>query len=189
MKTHEIKEQSRVAQLTARELAAQSHFEVNPQVKLEPEDYLANDSILEEEEEEKELENGSIVYDHNGRAYRYYASESAYQAATGGPPEAPMNEPPFQWACHPEHQQTSSSGSSSNTGVFNRNPPLTSLPFQSGLGNAAPAALSSTMPTDHENGQRAPFEQWMPGRNGTFDISSGVSLNRPPALGNAGTTI
>lgn len=83
IQTHEISEQKLVAQLTSREQAEAHHFapEEDVQVKEEPEESgMVNVQL---HQDETELVNGSIVFDENGQAYRYYTSESEYQAAHG----------------------------------------------------------------------------------------------------------
>ncbi|KAJ9103804.1 hypothetical protein QFC21_002266 [Naganishia friedmannii] len=186
MKTHTVNEQARVAQLTARDLAAQSHFEVNPEVKLEPEDHPADDIL---EEEERELENGSIVYDDNGRAYRYYTSESAYQEATAGNlAETPTQDRANQCTGQQQQHQTSP-GSLSIDEIYNQDSPFVTMQLQSSLGNAAPVSFSPSIPAESRNGTyqelAAPFEQWMPG-NPALHISAGASLQQPLILGYAG---
>ncbi|KAJ9120070.1 hypothetical protein QFC22_002968 [Naganishia vaughanmartiniae] len=187
MNTHAINEQARVAQLTSRDLASQAHFEVNRGVKQEPE-YHDADNILEGEEDEKQLENGSIVYDDNGRAYRYYASESAYQAATSGD----VLDTPVQVQRNQQQIQQTTSSSLPSNGMYNQDSPFVSMQLQSSLGNAAPISISPSMPTDLRNDYHrelaAPFESWMPG-NGALNISAGVSLQRSLMLGNAGAAI
>ena len=81
-------------------------------------------------QDETELVNGSIVFDEHGQAYRYYASESAYQAAHGLNGLAPANPTRL-----PEPTVTHSADDDTTTAF--------SLGFR--LGNAAPPQ-TFTMP-------------------------------------------
>lgn len=81
-------------------------------------------------QDETELVNGSIVFDEHGQAYRYYASESAYQAAHGLNGLAPANPTRL-----PEPTVTHSADDDTTTAF--------SLCFR--LGNAAPPQ-TFTMP-------------------------------------------
>jgi hypothetical protein len=84
LQTHELKDQKLVAQLTSRELAEGHHFVPEEDVQVQQEPEVEPGLVrIHLHQDETDLVNGSIVFDEHGQAYRYYASESSYQAAYG----------------------------------------------------------------------------------------------------------
>lgn len=175
MQTHELKEQKLVAQLTARELAEAHHFapDEDVQVKEEPEEESGMVNV-QLHQDEQELVNGSIVFDENGQAYRYYKSESEYQAAqefeAGG---AATGAGYLQG--HIGHQDA----------IINQDS-ATSFPLEFRLGNAAPPppTMSFVMPP-------APLGRDLTVGSGSWDPAAKNGLQagdfaRNLAFGNAG---
>jgi hypothetical protein len=117
-------------------------------------------------QDEQELINGSIVFDENGQAYRYYKSESEYQAAHG------VGAVPLQ--VQTGHQEAITSDSA------------TSFPLEFRLGNAAPPPPTTTfiMPP-------APLGRDLASGSGSWDPTAKNGLQagdfaRSLAFGNSG---
>lgn len=155
------------------------------QVKAEPQEPTGMVNV-QLQDDQQELVNGSIVYDENGRAYRYYSSQSDYQAA--------------------QHLDMPIQGLSSDSSAMQDQPqlltpvPLThalptsatdfGFPLQAQLGNAAPSMSVMNDPSASDANQAGFSGLGMWTRDGAaMDMSDGISLPRPLALGNAGVSM
>lgn len=188
--THEVKDQERVAQMTSRELADSNDFEMEEQVhvKAEPEEATGMVNVRLQEDEQ-ELVNGSIVYDEDGRAYRYYASESEYHQAAQQQLDTPFQAqaPLFDSSAMSEHAHMHLPVPMTHESTTAADP---SFPLDCHLGNAAPpiSDMTDSLPTDASHAPFSGFGLWT--RDGApHDLSEGISLPRPLALGNAGFSI
>jgi hypothetical protein len=182
--THEFKDQQLVPQMTSHQETDATDFDMGEQVqvKAEPQE-LSGMVNVQLQDDQQELVNGSIVYDENGRAYRYYSSQSDYQAA--------------------QHLDLPNQGLSSDLSAMQKQPqllapvPLThelptsatdfGFPLQAQLGNAAPSmsVMNDPSSTDVNQAAFSGFGMWT--RDGAaMGMSESISLPRPLALGNAG---
>lgn len=172
--------------LAAHQEAEGNDFEMEEQVQVKAERQEPTAMVnVQLQDDQQELVNGSIVYDEDGRAYRYYSSQTDYQAAQhlDMPPQgAPANSNPTP-------------GPQLLAPVPLRHEPTSATEFefhlQAQLGNAAPHTMGmgagmgeASAPDANQPGNFA-FGMWN-GEGNAMDMSEGIALPRPLALGNAG---